>query len=327
MLDRRDALTFLIGSAAACATRASFAQGTDTFPTRPVTLVHQYTPGGTTDIVARILADGLDAKWGQRVLVDSRPGGGGIVGAANVASAAPDGYTMLLTISLMSILPAINKRLPFDVERSFTPIGRVASLPFAILMSKESGITTVEQLVNRAKQNPDKLTCGSPGIGTPHHLALEVFDKTAGIKLRHVPYKGAAGIMTDLTAGRIDMTFLGVAGTSGFIEAGSAIPIAVTSAERTPLLPKTPTIVESGYPQYVQETWYGLLGPAGVPAETVERIYRDVSEVLKQPGSKKRMDVHGLDIAPEPSDVFKKRIHDEIAFYKELVVERRIEVN
>ena len=277
--------------------------------------------------MARILADGLDVKWGQRVLVDSRPGGGGIVGAANVASAAPDGYTMLLTISLMSILPAINKRLPFDVERSFTPIGRVSSLPFALLTSRASGITTVEQLVARAKQNPNKLTCGSPGIGTPHHLAMEIFNKTAGITLRHVPYKGAAGVMADVTSGTIDMTFLGIAGTSGFIESGSVIPVAVTGAERTPLLPKTPTVVESGYPQYVQETWYGLLGPAGLPPDVVERIYSDVSQVLKQPDSKKRMDVNGLEIALEPSDAFKRRIHDEIAFYKELVVERKIEVN
>ena len=327
MLDRRKTLTLILAAASGPAVRTSFAHAADDYPSRPVTLVHQYTPGGTTDIVARLVADGLQKKWGQPFLVNSQPGGGGIVGAAHVANAKPDGYTLLLTISVMSILPAIYKKLPFDVERSFTPVGQIATLPFVIITSKASSITTIEQLVSRAKQNPGKITCGSVGIGSPHHLALELFNQTAGITLRHIPYKGAAGIMTDLLGGYVDMTFIGIPSVAGLIEAGSVNAVAVTGAGRSPMLSKTPTVVESGYPQYVQETWYGIMAPAGIPIAIVDKLYSGITEVVAQPESQKQIIESGMNVASEPPEVFGKRLHDETVLWKKLVSDRQIEVN
>ncbi|MEH2498896.1 tripartite-type tricarboxylate transporter receptor subunit TctC [Bradyrhizobium sp. AZCC 1678] len=327
MLDRRTALALTISSLLAPLSKTSFAQGADKYPARLVTLVHQYTAGGTTDLVARLIGEGLQKKWGQPFIVNGLSGGGGIVGGAHVANAKPDGYTLLLTISVMSILPAMNKKLPFDVERSFAPVAKIASLPFVIITSKASGITSLEQLIARAKENPDKITCGSVGIGSPHHLAIELFNQTAGITLRHVPYKGAAGVITDLLGGFIDMTFIGIPGVAGLIDSGSVTPIALTGSERSPMLPKTPTVVESGYPHYTQETWYGLVAPAGTPGDVIDKLYRGITEVLELPENQKRMDEIGLKIAIEPPAIFGKRLHDEIVSWRKLVTDRQLELN
>lgn len=315
MINRRNVLA-LLTTAAAVAPSLGFAA--DAYPTGPVTLVHQYTPGGTTDIVARLVGDDLKDIWGEPVVIDSRPGGGGIIGAEAVASAKPDGQKILLTITALSILPAMHKSLPFDVEEGFTPVAQLVTLPFAILTSKKSNITTIQQLVDYAKEHPDTLNCASVGIGSPHHLALEAFQNATGITIRHVPYKGAAGIMTDLTTGVIDMTFLGLGSTTSFIEADKVNAVGMTGPERSPLLPDVPTVAESGYPDYVEETWYGILGPAGMSDDIVKTIFDGVTQVLAEPESVEKLSQHGMRVAIKSPEEFKAQIHEEVAFYKDL---------
>jgi tripartite-type tricarboxylate transporter receptor subunit TctC len=264
------AIAFALPVCGAAFTRAAFAQS-DAYPNRLIKLIHQYTPGGGNDLIARIIAAGLSEHWHQSVIVEPRPGGGGIIGADAVAKAAPDGYTLLVTNVALSMLPALGKPLPFDVPASFAPIVIATTGQFVLVVSGDAPYRALADVVSRAAARPGQIPYSSVGVGSPHHLIMEMLKTRTGIDLLHVPYKGAAPQMQDIVAGQIQIGFSSVSSAIAQIKSGSVRPLVVSGDQRSVLLPDTPTVIESGIPDFVADSWYGVLAPAGTPKPVIDQ--------------------------------------------------------
>ncbi len=250
------------------------------FPTRPVKILVPQTPGGASDALARIIAQKLTEKWGQPVVVENRAGAGGNVGMEVVATSPPDGYTLLMSyVGTHAINGALYKKLPFDPEKDFTPVATLATLPFVAVTKADSPIKTIPDLVAAAKKG--QMNYGSAGNGSVNHLLGEMFNSAAGVKLVHVPYRGAAPAMQDLMGGQIQVVFTSLPSVSGAIKQGTLHPIAVTSAKRAASFSNIPTIAESGFKEFDVNPWFGLFAPARVPAQVIRKINADVNEILK----------------------------------------------
>jgi len=250
------------------------------FPVRPVKILVPQTPGGASDALARIIAQKLSDKWGQPVVVENRAGAGGNVGMEVVANAPPDGYTLLMSyVGTHAINGALYKKLPFDPERDFAPVATLATLPFVLVSKADSPLKTVPDVIAAAKKS--QLTFGSAGNGSVNHLAGEMFNAAAGVKLTHVPYRGAAPAMQDLMGGQIDLVFTSLPSVAGAIKNGTLHPIAVTSAKRANSFNTIPTIAEAGFKDFDVNPWFGLFAPAKVPAGIIRKINADVNEVVK----------------------------------------------
>lgn len=250
------------------------------FPNRPVKILVPQTPGGASDALARIIANKLSEKWGQPVVVDNRPGAGGNVGMEVVAHSPPDGYILLMSyVGTHAINGALYKKLPFSPEKDFAPVATLATLPFVMVAKADTSLKTVSDVVAAAKK--DQLTYGSAGNGSVNHLVGEMFNSAAGVKLMHVPYRGAAPAMQDLMGGQINMVFTSLPSVSGAIKNGTLHPIAVTSAKRATSFSAIPTIAEAGYKDFDINPWFGLFAPARVPGNIVQKINADVNEILK----------------------------------------------
>ncbi|MBI5275176.1 MAG: tripartite tricarboxylate transporter substrate binding protein [Burkholderiales bacterium] len=250
------------------------------FPNRPVKILVPQTPGGASDALARIMAQKLGEKWGQPVVVENRAGAGGNVGMEVVATSAADGYTLLMSyVGTHAINGALYKKLPFDPEKDFAPVATLATLPFVVVTKADSPIRTIPDLVAAAKKG--QLTYGSAGNGSVNHLLGEMFNSAAGVKLVHVPYRGAAPAMQDLMGGQIQLVFTSLPSVSGAIKQNTLHPIAVTSAKRAASFSTIPTIAESGFKDFDVNPWFGLFAPAKVPPQVVRKINADVNEILK----------------------------------------------
>ena len=250
------------------------------WPTRPVTVVVPFAPGGGTDIAGRLLAVRLGQKWGQTVVVDNRTGAGGVVGAELVAKAKPDGYTLLIgNVGTQSINPSLYK-LTYDADKAFAPISLFAELPFAFVVNPSLPAKTPKELIALAKAAPEKYTYASSGSGGSPHLTAEIFQQATGVKFVHVPYKGGGPAMSDLMAGHVDMLFASILETSGYVKTGKLRALAVTSAQRSPAMPDVPTLAELGVPNAESGSWVALLAPAGTPQALVDRISADVKDVV-----------------------------------------------
>ncbi len=250
------------------------------FPSRAVKILVPQTPGGASDALARIVAQKLSEKWGQPVVVENRAGAGGNVGMEVVANSPPDGYTLLMSyVGTHAINGALYKKLPFDPEQDFAPVATLATLPFVVVTKADSPIKTMAELVAAAKKG--QLTYGSAGNGSVNHLLGEMFNSAAGVKLVHVPYRGAAPAMQDLMGGQINLVFTSLPSVSGAIKQGTLHPIAVTSAKRAASFGTIPTIAEAGFKDFDVNPWFGLFAPAKVPAQVVRKINADVNEILK----------------------------------------------
>jgi tripartite-type tricarboxylate transporter receptor subunit TctC len=258
---------------------ASGAFGQD-FPSRPVKILVPQTPGGASDALARIVAQKLSEKWGQPVVVENRAGAGGNVGMEVVANSPADGYTLLMSyVGTHAINGALYKKLPFDPERDFAPVATLATLPFVMVVKADSPHKTVSDVVAAAKTS--QITYGSAGNGSVNHLLGEMFNSAAGVKLVHVPYRGAAPAMQDLMGGQINMVFTSMPSVSGALKNGTLHPIAVTSGKRAASFSNIPTIGEAGYKDFDVNPWFGLFAPAKVPANIIRKINADVNEVVK----------------------------------------------
>jgi len=259
---------------------AASAQAPAPYPSRVVTIVVPFAPGGGTDIGARLLAVKLGQKWGQSVVVENRTGAGGLIGAEAVAKAKPDGYTLLVgNVGTQSINPSLYK-MPYDADKAFTPISLFAELPFAFVVNPHVKATTPKELVALAKADPGKLTYASSGAGGSPHLTAEIFQQATGVKFTHVPYKGGGPAMADLMAGHVDMLFASILETAGYVKGGKLRALAVTSAQRSPAMPDVPTLAELGVNNAESGSWVALLGPAGMPAALAEKISADVKEIV-----------------------------------------------
>lgn len=253
------------------------------WPTKPITLVAPFTPGGTTDIVARAIAAQLQQQLGQSVIVDNRPGAGGTLGAAMVARAQPDGYTLLLANVGHAAAPALYKNLTYDFEKDMTHISTVAVVPNVLIVRKSLPVNNVKELIAYLKEHRAEATYGSAGIGTTQHLSAELLKKQASFEAVHVPYKGASPMMTDIIGGRVVFALDSAASANAQLAGGNIKALAVTTSQRTRFLPDVPTLNEAGVPGYQMSTWYSLAAPRNLPAPIRDRIYQAVVAAMKDP--------------------------------------------
>ncbi len=265
---------------AAFATPYAAAQG---YPNRSVTMFVPFPPGGGTDVGARLIAQRLTAKWGQSVVVENRAGAAGIVGMEAAAKAKPDGYTFIMgNVGTIAINNSLYKKLPYDHETAYAPINFVADLPLVMLAYPGLAAKTPKDIIAMAKAEPGKVTFASSGAGGAPHLAAEIFEDMAGIKMLHIPYKGGGPAVTDLMAGHVNILFTTVLEAVGHVKSGKLRGMAVTSAARSPALPDVPTVAEAALPGFDTGSWIGLLAPAGTPQAIVEKIAIDVRDIVSE---------------------------------------------
>ena len=255
------------------------------YPDRPIKLIVPYPPGGATDVIGRILAKNLGESLGQQVLVENRGGAGGNIGAEAVAKANPDGYTLLMgAVTSHSTMATLEKgKLRYDLLKDFTPVMIVGSVPLVVVVNPNVPVRTLKGLVDYAKVNPDKLNYASSGAGAPQRMGAEIFQKEAGIKITHVPYKGSGPAMTDLVAGQVNMMVETVPAALPFITAGQLRPLAVTTAKRISMLPDVPTTAESGMPALEVSSTFGVLAPAGTPTPIIDQLNSAIAKLLVNP--------------------------------------------
>jgi tripartite-type tricarboxylate transporter receptor subunit TctC len=323
---RNRIVSAVAGLAAALAGEAALAQ-TDNYPNRLIRIVHQYTAGGGNDLVARIIATALSERWKQSIIVEPRPGGGGIIGADAVAKAAPDGYTLLETNSALSMMPSLGKPLPFDIPGSFAPIAIVASGQFVLVASNSAPYASIKELIAYAGARPGQIPYSSVGVGSPHHLIMELLKSKTGIDLVHVPYKGAAPQMQDMVGGQVPVGFSSVSSAIALIRSGAVRPLAVASLRRSAQLPDTPTVIEAAGVDVVSESWYGLLAPAGTPKPIVERIAAELAAVFADPALREKLALQDM-VAVEGSNPasFATRITEEAAIWREVVTKQKLKL-
>ncbi len=286
-----------------------------------------FPPGGPADALGRVLADQLNKMWGQPVIIENRGGAGGNLGAEVVARAAPDGYTLLLNASSHVINASLYEKLPYDPIKDFTPVSEVASYMLVLVVHPSVPATSVKEFVAFANGKPDGLSVANAGLGTPTHLAAVLFAQAAGVKLVHVPYRGAAPASTDLIAGQVPAMFNNPVNAVPQVKSNNLRALAVTGAKRLSLLPDLPTIAESGYPGFETRTWYGLFGPAGMPADVVRKLHADTDKVMHMPEVANNLVAQGWDIAVSPPDQFSVVLQSELDRWSAVVKRAGIKAN
>ncbi len=299
----------------------------EAWPNKPVRLVVPFAPGGSTDVVARLMAQKLSELWGQSVVVENRAGAGGNVGADVVAKSPADGYTMLFASGSITINPALYKRMPFDTKKDLVPITNVASGPMLVVVHDDSPAKTVKDLIALAKDKPGTLNFGSAGVGSQVHLAAENFANAAGIDIVHVPYKGESVAYTDLIGRQIQMMVGNFAAASALLGKGRLRALAVTGTQRSPLLPDVPTAAESGLPGFENTGWFGLLAPAGTPPAVVAKVHADTAKLLGSTDIKARLFVQGMAPVGNTPAAFAKAMDEEYERWALVVKNRKLSAN
>lgn len=282
------------------------------FPQKPVRTVIGYTPGGTTDVVARIIGQKLTELWGQSVIVDSRPGAAGNIGAENIAKSPADGYSMLLGQNALAVSPAMYTKMTYDVQRDLATVTSASITPHVILLHPSLPARNVKELIALAKKKPNELLMASTGHGNSDHMVAELFNTMAGLKMVHIPYKGGALALKDLVGGQVVVYFAGLASSVQMIKAGRVNAIAVTSKTRAKAVPEVPTVAESGLPAYEAVLWQGYFVPAGTPRDIINKLSTDINRVLAMPDTIERLAGAGTDPFPGSPDQFAAFLKVEI---------------
>ena len=284
----------------ACATAAGY-------PDKPIRLIVPYAAGGSTDSTARLVAKGLSERLGQPVVVENRAGAGGMIGQDLVAKAPTDGYTLLFSAAgPLAVTPHAYAKVPYDPVQAFTPIKLIAKAPLLLVANPKLGFKSVQDLIDAAKKNPGKITYASFGTGSAAHLAGELFKSLAGVDMVHVPYKGSAPGLIDVIGGQVDVMFDVLVSALPQVQAGKLDALAITLAQRSQLVPNVPTMQEAGVKGFEAGTWFGLLGPAGMPADVVARLSRATDQVLADPALQKELVAQGAEVAGGSSADFRK---------------------
>ena len=309
--------------ALAAALAVALAAGTaaaQTYPAKSVRIMVGLAPGGTTDLVARITAQKLTEAWGQTVVVENWPGASGMIGADVVAKAPPDGYTLLITPQTsIAVAPALYGKAPYDSLKDFVTITLAGSTPLLMVVHPSFPPRTFAEFVALAKKSGSQLTFGSGGIGSSPHMAGELLSARLGVRMNHVPYKGENPAIADTIGGQIPIMFGNLPVAVPHVNGGKLRALANTSGSRSPLAPQVPTVAESGFPDFAIATWYGMLGPAGLPPDLVARIQRDVSRLLNQPETRERLVGMGVDIIANSPEEFAAFLRAEVARYAKVV--------
>lgn len=324
-LTRRSMLTLLASAAVSPTLAAAAASVPAAFPKRQMTLVVPFSAGGPVDVLGRLLAQEYQTRSGAAAIVENKTGGAGNIGIDFVQKATPDGTTLLLIpAGNLTINPTLMSNLNFVVLRDFRPVTLLASAPNVFLASKKSGIATIKDLIAKGKSGP--LTYGSPGVGSQLHLAMELFREKTGTNLVHVPYRGSSQALSDLLGGHIEVLSTNLPAALGAIKEQSVVPLAMTTAQRSPLVPEVPTLVEAGVEGIDVTSWYGTLVPKAVPTETVDAIFAVTKDALNEPAMKDKLQSQGLSVAIEAPDVFAARIARETAQWADIIKKRDIKI-
>ncbi len=318
---RRRALTSLLATGlAAGAFGVVPATAQERYPERPVRLVVPYPPGGITDILARTIAKQVSAGWGEQMIVDNRAGASGNIGAASVARAAPDGYTILFgNASTHGINPSLFRNMQFDPVKDFEPVTMVASVSNVLLVAPEFPAKTLKDLIALAKSKPGELTFASNSTGSSNHLTGELLKTTAGIEMVHVPYKSSTQAVVDLIGGRISLMFDNMTTAMPYLKDGRLRALAVTSPKRLPLLPEVPTMAESGLPEVTVSPWWGIFAPAGTPGDIVQKLNRDVVAALNSKEVRDYLTQQSTDVVGNTPGEFAAQVRGETARWAEVV--------
>jgi len=290
------------------------------YPDKPLKFVVPWPPGGAADIMARLIADRLAKEFGQPVVVDNRPGAGGLMATEQVARMPPDGYTLLLgSTGSNAIAAGLYQNLRYDPLKDLTHVTQITDLPLLLVVSKELPVNSVGELIAYAKANPGKLNFASVGAGTAQHLASEIFKLAAGIDIVHVPYKGSAPAFTDLASGRVQMLFDNIPASRAMIQTGRVKVLAVSTAARASAMPEVPTVAESGLPGFQVSAWQNISMPPGSPPEVAARIGREIGKLMNEPETRKRVTDMGANIAVNTPETETRRVKDEIEKWRRAV--------
>lgn len=310
---------------ASAAVLPSFAQA-DNYPSDAVTIVVPYPPGGTTDLLARLVAKGLGERTDQAFIVKNTPGAGGQVGSRQVAQAKPDGYTLVMgTINSHGINPALYEEMTYDALEDFTAVSLVASTPNVIIASTEAPYTTFTEMIEYAKKHPGEINFGSTSVGGSPHMAGELLKNVAQVDITHIPYQGGGPMIADVIGGQVDIGFDNLPSSAGHIQSGKVNALAVTTKERSPMHPDIPSIAELGYEDYDLAAWFGLLAPAGTPDNVLEFLSSSISEILAEEQTQKQLEALGaLPVGSTPAE-FNELIKAEITKWEQVVEENQLE--
>lgn len=301
------------------ATHAGHAQAAAGYPERPVRLVVPFAPGGTNDVIGRIVAEKLAARLGQPFVVDNRAGANSVVGSEIVAGANPDGHTLLIVAAGFAINPSLRRKLPYDTVRDFAPIGLVGGGPYLMVVHPSVPAKTVNEFITWVKARPGQVNYASVGVGSPPHLAAELLKITAGIDMQQIPYKGGGAVLPDLIAGRVSMFFGSISTLQPHVQTGKLRAIAVTTVQRATAMPELPTFIEAGLAGYEVNGWYGLLAPGKTPRAIVSRLNAELREVLADADTRQRFQQRGMDPAPGPAQEFAALIRSEMAKWAKVI--------
>jgi len=303
---------------------SAFAQ--QPYPNRPIRFITPYAPGGSTTVYARLIGQHFAERWGQNVVVDNRPGGNTVIGTETLARAAPDGYTIMLVASTHAILSSIIKT-PYDPVRDFAPIAGIAVAPQVMVVHPGVAATTVREVIALAKAKPGQLNFASSGAGGPTHIAGEMFNILAGVKVQHVPYKGAGPAMTDLIGGHVQMFLSVPVNIIGHVKAGKLRAIAVTGEQRVGSLADTPTFAEAGLFGFNVQTWNGVLAPAGTPRPIIDQLSSEIGVMLARPDVKAKFEGFGVSPVYSDANQFAAKIKSEIVTYQKVIKAANIRID
>jgi len=298
------------------------------YPDKPIRIVAPFPAGGLVDVLARAVGDEMSKSLGQPVIVENKPGAGGNLGAAQVANAAPDGYTLMMTSpGIQSINQFLYKDMPFDPDKAFTPISLVADMPMLVVVNPKTGIKTLKELIATAKANPDKLSFGSAGVGTTGHLGQALLVHAGGFKVKHVPYRGAAPAVNDLLGGHLDGVVDNPPTVMEHIKSGALVALAVAGRERIAALPDVPTASEAGLPDWQASSWFGLTAPAGTPPDIVKRLHDETVKALCQPAMQRLVGPSGMTLISNSPEEFAKLIDAERKKWGTIIKAANIQAN
>ncbi len=289
------------------------------YPVKPVSMLVGFTAGGVVDTTARLLAQKLSEPLGQPVVVENRAGASGAIAAERVATSRPDGYTVLLISTTDTILPALNSKLPYDLERDLTAVSLVATGTFVLVVHPSVPARNIKELILIARSQPGKLNYSSPGVGTSSYLAAEFFNLMAKTKIVHVPYQGGADSIIAVAGGQIDISYPSIPSLRPFLESGKLRPLAVTSAKRASAIPAIPTLAESGLPGFDRSSWYGVVAPAAVPKQIIARLNAAIGMVVHTPDMKSALNKQGLEPQTNTPEQFAAFIHSQVTQNSKLI--------
>ncbi|MDD0809018.1 tripartite tricarboxylate transporter substrate binding protein [Curvibacter sp. RS43] len=296
------------------------AQAQDAWPNRPIRLVVPFTPGGVTDTSGRLIAEQLGRRLGQSVIVDNRPGASGNIGTAAVATAAPDGYTLVLGFDgTLVINPHVFAKVPFDTLKDLAPVGKIGDAVLILVAHPGVPAKTLGEVIALSKSQADGLSYGTSGTGGTPHIGGELLRQRTGAQLTHIPYKGGGQAMSDVLGGSIPLVYTAVAGASGHVKSGKLRAIAVSSAQRSAALPDVPTFIESGVSDFVVNSWVGLLAPAKTPPAVLARLNTELNAVLNDPAVREKLIAMGIEATPGSADQFRDEIRRDLARYGQVV--------